>query len=234
MGGHPAGDYVRGPSAAAAVSGIRDAEHVDGSRPASDARAARRARPPRPPPWRRLRRLERLEPAGQVGRERRRVRAPGPVRRAVGVALARDLLEPVAVEEDVGGLFAVATRDHHRGRAQGVDRAGELGRRSCRARRRPAPRPRPGWGSRPPHAGATSSAAPLARRPSSSTAPLSATITGSSTTGAEPTRSNARVHGFDRLRGPEHPDLHRVDADVGRDCPHLLHDHLRRHRVDRA
>ena len=39
--------------------------------------------------------------------------------------------------------------------------------------------------------------------------------------------------GADRLRGPQHPDLDGVDADVVRHGPDLRDDHLRRHGVDR-
>jgi hypothetical protein len=38
----------------------------------------------------------------------------------------------------------------------------------------------------------------------------------------------------DRLHGPEHADLHGVDADVLGDLSHLLHDDLRRDRMHRA
>ena len=40
-------------------------------------------------------------------------------------------------------------------------------------------------------------------------------------------------HRVDGLRGPQHPDLDRVDADVFGDRAHLGDDHLRRDRLDR-
>ena len=70
---------------------------------------------------------------------------------------------------------------------------------------------------------------------SSRTAPDSATITGSITTGVPGSSCAERLaDGGDRLRRPEHPDLDRVDADVLCHLPHLLDDHLRRRRVNRA
>ena len=67
-------------------------------------------------------------------------------------------------------------------------------------------------------------AAPRCASSSSSRAPLSATITGSSTTGALADEVERLDHRLDRLARAEHPDLDRVDADVLGDGPHLLDD----------
>jgi hypothetical protein len=89
-----------------------------------------------------------------MGGERRGVGAAGAVRGAALEPLARDLDEPVAVEEEVGGLVPMAAREDD---ARGSSRALSAS-----------------WASS-----------------SRSRAPLSATMTGSSTTGASPTRSSA-------------------------------------------
>ena len=115
---------------------------VPGRRPARRprrARAARRARPRAATALgARARRLERVVAERQLRGERRRVRAARAVRGAVGVALAGDLDERVAVEEHVGRLVAVAAGDDDgaAARARGP-RARELARPSSR-RRRPA------------------------------------------------------------------------------------------------
>src|SRR5215218_11119388 len=70
--------------------------------------------------------LERAVPERQVGCERGRVRAAGAVGRAVGVTLPGDQVDLLAVEEDVGGLLAVAAGDHDRPQAEAVHGAGEL------------------------------------------------------------------------------------------------------------
>ena len=48
------------------------------------------------------------------------------MRRAVGVALAGELREGLAVEEQVGGLVAMPAGDDDGARAERVDGAGEL------------------------------------------------------------------------------------------------------------
>src|SRR5829696_4220222 len=70
--------------------------------------------------------LERAVAERQVGGERGRVRTPGAVGRAVGVAVTGDQVDLVAVEEDVGGLLAVAARDHDGPRTELPDGAGEI------------------------------------------------------------------------------------------------------------
>ena len=113
----------------------RRAEHVD--------RARARADPAQPAAHRR--RGHRLGARGppRAARGRAPAAPPAPrsacsraVRGAVGVALARDLHEPLAVEEDVAAGLAVAAGDHHRAGPERVDRARELARR-----RRPRPSP---------------------------------------------------------------------------------------------
>ena len=61
-----------------------------------------------------------------MGGERARVRAARSVRGAVGVARAADLLERVAVEEDVDEPVAVAAGDDDGLRSEAVERAGEV------------------------------------------------------------------------------------------------------------
>ena len=67
-----------------------------------------------------------VEAEREVRREHRGVRAAGAVRGAVGVALAGDLDEPLAVEEDVDRLLAVPAGDDDAARAERVHRAREL------------------------------------------------------------------------------------------------------------
>ena len=102
----------------------RQAEHVHRAGAVAEAAqpvADRLGRYPLGP----SRRLERLEAERQVRGQRRRVRAARPVRGAVGMALAGDLDEPVAVEEEVRRRLPVAAGDHdHRpARARGLARA---------------------------------------------------------------------------------------------------------------
>src|SRR3954469_470524 len=61
---------------------------------------------------RRARRRERREAEGEVCRERRGVGAAGAMRRAVGVALPRDLDQLLTVEEEIERLVAMAPGDH--------------------------------------------------------------------------------------------------------------------------
>jgi hypothetical protein len=71
-------------------------------------------------------RLERIVAVGEPGRQHRGVRATRPVGRTAVVALARELDQPVAVEEGVDGLLAMPAGDHHDPRAECVDLAREL------------------------------------------------------------------------------------------------------------
>ena len=91
-------------------------------------------------------RLERAVAERQVSGQRRGVGAAGAVRGAVGVPLARDQVDAVAVEQHVGGLLAVAAGDHDDVGAEGVERAGQLLDVARARRRRPARAPRAGWG----------------------------------------------------------------------------------------
>ena len=147
------------------------------------------------------------------------VRAARAVRGAVGVALARELDEPLAVEEQVGRLVAVPAGDDDDPRAERVDRARELPRPSRpRPRRRRATRASGTFGVTTVARGRSSvDAAPSARPRSSSRAPDSATITGSSTTGVPGGQpSSARATASIVARVAEHADLHGVDAEVAR------------------
>ena len=171
------------------------------------------------------------EPRGQ----RRGVRAARSVRGAVGVALAGQLDDALAVEEDVGRLLAVPAGDHDRaaGRARGP--RARAPRRRARRRRRAtrasgtfgvttvargrsrARRARPG---RPRRAAArrTRRPSPGRRRPASGAAAGRAP--------PRPPRSLAAL--------AEHPDLDRVDAEVLGDGAHLGDDHRGRHGLDRG
>src|SRR4051812_14744157 len=75
--------------------------------------------------FRRARGVQRRVAERQMRRQRRRVRAAGPVRRAVRIPLPRDGLEVVAVVEDVDRLLAVPAGDDHRARAEPVQRSCE-------------------------------------------------------------------------------------------------------------
>ena len=164
------------------------------------------------------RRLQRLEPGASCAASAEEWVQPEPCAapsgwRSPGISTSR-----VAVEEDVRRLLAVAAGDHHRAGPEGVDGPGQ-------ARSAPASLPAPG-----PRASArfgvttvargTSRSRSASRRPRrAARAPLSATITGSSTTGRLADQVQRLAHRLDRLGRPEHPDLHRVDADVARPPP---------------
>ena len=127
--------------------------------------------------------------------------------------------------------LAVAAGDDDRAGPERVDRAGELLGVGVLAASPASTRASGRFGVTTVARGSDPlDAARLARLASSSTAPLSATITGSSTTGASPSRSSASVDRRDRLARAEHADLHRVDADVVGDRADLRDDHLRRDR----
>ncbi len=179
----------------------------------------------------------------QLRGEHRGVGAARAVRRAAGVALALDAHWRLSAgrEEQVARLAAVPAGEHDRARAR------------ARAPPELAPRPRPPAPPRwPPRAGEHARASgkfgvsTLARGQicsisarsasgSSSRAPDSATITGSTTTGVPPgSSSSACATACVDRDGAEHPDLDRVDADV---CDHSAN--LRQHdlginRQDRA
>src|ERR1700710_3139207 len=76
---------------------------------------------PRPPS-----RLQRLEPTSEKRRQRRRVSATGTVRGAVGMALAGNLDQPLAIEEEVDQILAVAAGDDDGLRSQLEHAAGEI------------------------------------------------------------------------------------------------------------
>ena len=135
---------------------------------------------------------------------------------------------PGAVDEDVGAVLGVAAGDDRRRPAPSASSASPssaLEAPSPRARRAPAPRA--GSGSRRSRAAAPARSAPPAPLGSSSVAPLSETITGSTTTGAVADQVERLDHGVDRRLVAEHPDLDRVDADVVGDRADLGDDHLR-------
>ena len=205
-----------------------DPEHVDGAR--ARARAPRSPLPtasdgdlPRP-----ARRVGELHAAGEEGRQRRGVRAARAVRGAVRVTRPLDPHRARRLDEQVGAVVGVAAGDDHRAgrRARAAPR---------RARRCPAPSPSPDSARASGRFGVTTVARGRIRSisaafavGSSSVAPLSAIITGSTTTGASPTSSRRVEHRVDRRLVGEHPDLDRVDADVRRDRVDLGDDHLRR------
>ena len=164
------------------------------------SRAARRApprrrsaSPPAPPP-------AAPQPEREVRRQRGGVRAPRAVGGAAGLAVAGDLDQPLAVEEDVRRLVAVAPGHDDRARAQRVHGAGEVrGRRGRPRRRRRARAPRRGWASTTVARGSSRSTSAPRAAGSSSVAPDSATITGSSTTGVPgASRLERLLHGADR------------------------------------
>ena len=170
-------------------------------------------------------------PSASCGGERRRVGAARAVRRAVGVALTRDLDRR---SPSKNRSLAVSRCPPVTTTAPGPSAwigAGELLRVRC-------PRPPPGS---PPRAGSGSSPSPSAAAvvrsassapSSSSRAPLSAIITGSSTTGARG-RGRARRRPLSIVSArAEHADLDGVDADVVGHRPHLLDDRFGRKRVD--
>ena len=187
----------------------------------------------------RARGVERRVAQGEVRRQRRRVRAARPVGRAVRVPLAGDPLEHVAVEEHVGRRLAVAAGDHHRRRPERVQTPREVldvvGRSPRAPPSRRARRASGTFGVITVTRGRSSRTIAARAGSSSSTAPDSATITGSSTIGVPgASSSSASPTACDRLGGTEHPDLHRVDADVLGHRPDLGDDEVPRHRVDRG
>ena len=112
------------------------------------------------------------------------------MRGAVGVALAADRDRVPAVEEDVDHLLAVAAGDDDRARPQRQHLAGEV----LLGVLVPAPvssRASGMFGVTTVASGSSRSTSARRASPSSSVAPLSATITGSTTTGASPTRPSA-------------------------------------------
>ena len=68
----------------------------------------------------------------------------------------------------------------------------------------------------------------------SSSDPLSETITGSTTTGTLADQPERLAHRLDRRHVAEHPDLHRVHADVVHHRPHLVEHGRGGQRVDRG
>ena len=136
--------------------------------------------------------FERFCAVREICGERRGVRAARAVRRPALVALARDLLEPVAVEENVRRLlFSVAAGDDDCLRAEGVDCACELGSGSaslCASTVASAI-----FGVTTSVRGSRRSRSALCASSARSGAPLSATITGSSTTGAPCTCFSASI-----------------------------------------
>jgi hypothetical protein len=177
-----------------------------------------------------LRGRERVEPEREVGGECGRVRAAGAVRGAVGVALAGDLDQPLAVVEEVGRLVAVAAGDDDRPRPERVDGAGQLGGAGVGGQ----VRERGGLGQVRRHDG-------RAREQLGAERPLGL--------GREQPRARLGHHhrvddqrrvgeqrerlgdGRDRGRVAEHPGLDGVGADVVGDRPHLGDDRRRRQRV---
>ena len=170
--------------------------------------------------------VERVVPVRQVRGERGRVRAAGAVRGAALVALARDLLEPVAVEEDVGRLLvAVTAGDDHGLRAERVDRPRELSGSASR---------RAGEHLASARFGVVTSASGKQRV--AQRVPCVVGQQGRAALGDhhrvehdgrvphEPERLDDRL---DRRDVAEHPDLHGVDADVLGHLAHLLDDHRR-------
>ena len=134
------------------------------------------------------------------------------------MALAGQLDEPLAVEEHVDRLLAVAAGDDDAARAERVDRARASSRRRRVIRRRhPASARASGrFGVTTVARGSSSSISAACARPGrAARAPDSATITGSSTTGVPAVELVERARDrLDRRDGAEHPDLDRVDADV--------------------
>ena len=182
-------------------------------------------------PARRLQRgLAERQPRG----ERRGVGAAGAVRGAVGMARARDRHRLGAVEEEVGAVLGVAAGDDDRVGPERLDRRAPAPPARVLAEPASARAPRRGSAWRRWRAAAPARPAPAGASRSSSTAPLSATITGSSDDRCVADQPQRLDHRVDRLRVAEHPDLDRVDADVLGDHPHLLDDHLRRDRLDRG
>ena len=162
--------------------------------------------------------------------------SPSRARRRRDGARPGSSIEPLAVEEDVGRLVAVAAGDDDRARAERVERARELLGRRGPARRRRAPAPRGGSG-----------VITVARGSSSSTSAARASVVeqharrtrrpspGRCTTGVpgragraprRPPRPSRRV--------AEHPDLHGVDADVLGHRADLRDDHRRARRLHRV
>ena len=165
---------------------------------------------------------------------------PRPVRGAVGMALAGHAASiVVAVEEHVGRLVAVAAGDDDVLGPERVQRPRELDvvlaparSPSPRARlARPASTRASGRFGRD-HRGQRQQQLDRSRRgpsSSSSTAPDSATITGSITTGTPSASSSSASRTAATVSArAEHADLHGVDADVLGDRPDLLDDELAR------
>ena len=165
---------------------------------------------------------------GQERGQRRGVGAAGAVRGAVGVALrrrSRRRRSPSKKRSTSSSLWPPVTTA-----ACGPSASTAAGQLLLRARLLAEPGQHPRLGDvrrrRPSPAAAASRPAPACASSSSRTAPLSATITGSRTTGAALRPARALDHRVDRLRRAEHPDLDRVDADVRGDRPDLRDDHL--------
>ncbi len=206
-------------------------ERIDRPGPAPISRSPRRPRRRRP------RALGAPPPAGlatsQKRGKRRGVGAARAVGGAIGMALAANRGRLPAVEEDVDHLLAVAAGDDDRSGPERQHLAGQilLGVLSS------APvsaRASGMFGVTTVASGSRRSTRALRASSSSRVAPLSATITGSITTGASPTNAKRLDDGIDRRRRAEHPDLDGVDPDVLGDRPHLGDDRRRRDRLDRA
>ena len=142
-------------------------------------------------------------------------------------------------KQHVGGLVAVPAGDDHRGGPERVDRA--------RQASISAPSPAPSGAPASTRASGTFGVTTVARGRSrcderflrvgrrAARAPDSATITGSTTTGVPAgSWSSAAATAAIVSRRSEHPDLHRVDADVVRDRGDLGEDHVRRYGFDRV
>ena len=207
-------------------------EDVDRAGALADAPAGRRGPPRRRSPWRPGRPRAGRGPSARCAASADECVQPEPCAAPLVVALARDLDEPLAVEEEVGGLLAVAAGEDDGARAERVDGADELLGRP-RPRRSRAEHARLGHvrASRPPPAARSCVRSASWASSSSSRAPLSEIITGSSTTGASPTRSSASPTASIVCDAAEHADLDGVDADVVDHRPDLLDDHLARNRI---
>ena len=228
----------RGPSRPAELDGS-PARPVAGLRARRPGPGPRRSRAGRraPPRRRRLgapRGLERLEPQRELRRQRRRVGAAGAVRGAVGVPLAGDLHQPRRRRRrrrsparggrrsrprraGPSAWTARASVRRRRPRVQSRSSArglGHVGRDDRRARQQPRAQ------------------RVLRARRRAALAPLSATITGSSTTGAPPTRSRASSTASIVSTVPSMPILTAstpMSSATARTCSTIA---SRRHRVD--
>ena len=174
-------------------------------------------------------RLQRVEAEREPGRERGRMCAARSVCSPVWVALARNLDQSIAVEEDVGCLRAVAARDDDGLRAERGSLCERRGVSVLVIRQDPRFRQvRCHHGHEWQESVSQRVERLLVEQPRAALGDHH----GVEDDGRLRNQAERGGDGPDRLGRAEHADLDGVDADVGGDGAHLLRDGLRRQRVD--